>query len=151
MDRGSGPTAIDQFLGRSRFNEAPIHESGKSEPRARRGAVSIASMRPRFMNRGSVVAALGTLGNANIASMRPRFMNRGSAADLEVVGRSGDASMRPRFMNRGSSCRECRGVRPFDASMRPRFMNRGSRVACSPRIGASFCFNEAPIHESGKC
>ena len=36
------------------FNEAPIHESGKSDARRReRGACAVASMRPRFMNRGS--------------------------------------------------------------------------------------------------
>ena len=38
----------------TRFNEAPIHESGKSNERpvhARRNL--LASMRPRFMNRGS--------------------------------------------------------------------------------------------------
>ena len=60
------------------FNEAPIHESGKSG----RDLVDVtgdedASMRPRFMNRGS-----GDLQNADHAllraSMRPRFMNRGS-------------------------------------------------------------------------
>ena len=40
-----------------------------------------ASMRPRFMNRGSV--GLGMLYPAPIfASMRPRFMNRGSRGGL---------------------------------------------------------------------
>ena len=38
-----------------------------------------------------------------LASMRPRFMNRGSCADSEIVkGYVDAASMRPRFMNRGS-------------------------------------------------
>ena len=36
------------------FNEAPIHESGKSRPgAARQGERGFPSMRPRFMNRGS--------------------------------------------------------------------------------------------------
>ena len=35
------------------FNEAPIHESGKLQQRFRADAVHVASMRPRFMNRGS--------------------------------------------------------------------------------------------------
>ena len=35
------------------FNEAPIHESGKWHPDAREAALRGASMRPRFMNRGS--------------------------------------------------------------------------------------------------
>ena len=41
---------------------------------------SMASMRPRFMNRGSVVMR-GAFMNPIIASMRPRFMNRGSGSD----------------------------------------------------------------------
>ena len=36
------------------------------------------------------------------ASMRPRFMNRGSEKIESVLGRVLVASMRPRFMNRGS-------------------------------------------------
>ena len=35
------------------FNEAPIHESGKLPPDARQRPRIRASMRPRFMNRGS--------------------------------------------------------------------------------------------------
>ena len=63
-----------------RFNEAPIHESGKSTPRQLTlGGVDMASMRPRFMNRGST-GPPGQPGTGILASMRPRFMNRGSAA-----------------------------------------------------------------------
>ena len=36
-----------------------------------------ASMRPRFMNRGSRIVGTG-MGVGDLASMRPRFMNRGS-------------------------------------------------------------------------
>ena len=36
-----------------RFNEAPIHESGKFERRLEMTGAKVASMRPRFMNRGS--------------------------------------------------------------------------------------------------
>ena len=37
------------------FNEAPIHESGKcASPRTLFGEMRPASMRPRFMNRGSI-------------------------------------------------------------------------------------------------
>ena len=54
MNRGSLDSewmAPARFLG---FNEAPIHESGKSDsPRLADCAASWASMRPRFMNRGS--------------------------------------------------------------------------------------------------
>ena len=54
-------------------------------------------------------------------------MNRGSDRDVPVVRSRWNASMRPRFMNRGSDSRSaaCRSL------------------ACG--------FNEAPIHESGKC
>ena len=45
----------------SGFNEAPIHESGKSERSGNRGREVSASMRPRFMNRGSS-ASLGADG-----------------------------------------------------------------------------------------
>ena len=37
------------------FNEAPIHESGKSSLRGKRRLMGVASMRPRFMNRGSIL------------------------------------------------------------------------------------------------
>ena len=63
----------------SRFNEAPIHESGKCRrSRNRRREGTTASMRPRFMNRGSHLGEVDS-GAALLASMRPRFMNRGSA------------------------------------------------------------------------
>ena len=53
------------------------------------------------MNRGSVEATLSTA-RKNGASMRPRFMNRGSLVDVPVQRGNISASMRPRFMNRGS-------------------------------------------------
>ena len=59
--------------------------------------------------------------------------------------------MRPRFMNRGSLAQLFSQALGFVASMRPRFMNRGSEAQA---LGESFStsgFNEAPIHESGKC
>ena len=37
------------------------------------------------------------------------------------------------------------------ASMRPRFMNRGSVSRSAREPAAVSRFNEAPIHESGKC
>ena len=55
------------------------------------------------MNRGSNALAR-SLGSRQTASMRPRFMNRGSleGAEREQL-RIEVASMRPRFMNRGSN------------------------------------------------
>ena len=58
--------------------------------------------------------------------------------------------MRPRFMNRGSVDLVPDVPAPMQASMRPRFMNRGSAKCWSGICLGSPCFNEAPIHESGK-
>ena len=52
----------------------------------RRLEVIHASMRPRFMNRGSVAKAATHL-DAALASMRPRFMNRGSVVYLPINGK----------------------------------------------------------------
>ena len=54
-------------------------------------------------------------------------------------------------MNRGSVARLGPRAGRVRASMRPRFMNRGSRQSPSDRECACQGFNEAPIHESGKC
>ena len=60
------------------FNEAPIHESGKYTSFTWIApGVFAPSMRPRFMNRGSMAPALALVPEL-APSMRPRFMNRGS-------------------------------------------------------------------------
>ena len=48
-----GKTLSDAAILMLRFNEAPIHESGKCYSPQRPTACPRASMRPRFMNRGS--------------------------------------------------------------------------------------------------
>ena len=53
-------------------------------------------------------------------------------------------------MNRGSGGRGSGCGRLAGASMRPRFMNRGSWYGDRGRGAEGRCFNEAPIHESGK-
>ena len=150
MNRGSHPRRYHQRRGRA------------------------ASMRPRFMNRGSDIHLIIYLGFL-VASMRPRFMNRGSdvrsAADCSSLNGFNEApihesgklrgllcrfhriaaSMRPRFMNRGSATQVDLGPGYASASMRPRFMNRGSLPRRLGPIRAESSFNEAPIHESGKC
>ena len=63
----------------------------------------LASMRPRFMNRGSPTGLRALHSNGCLASMRPRFMNRGSLVGRRAPPRGRRASMRPRFMNRGSA------------------------------------------------
>ena len=63
MNRGSRHPRLRAARPRRRFNEAPIHESGKCAAREHpeRGH-GHASMRPRFMNRGSLIdpASVGT-------------------------------------------------------------------------------------------
>ena len=54
-------------------------------------------------------------------------------------------------MNRGSGSEAGIQDDPAQASMRPRFMNRGSAIRRVQRPCQAFGFNEAPIHESGKC
>ena len=77
-------------------------------------------------------------------------MNRGSRVGSRMGAAHHVASMRPRFMNRGSGL----PLAPRDvdrlASMRPRFMNRGSQKFAVNMAPKQQCFNEAPIHESGK-
>ena len=53
MNRGSAIQRAPSDESADGFNEAPIHESGKSDPVRFDGCTSRASMRPRFMNRGS--------------------------------------------------------------------------------------------------
>ena len=76
----SGKFRAELFRRRVRysFNEAPIHESGKCSHRGRPNVLQTsASMRPRFMNRGSY-SGVARVSHCDLASMRPRFMNRGS-------------------------------------------------------------------------
>ena len=106
MNRGSLRSADAGCVRKSRFNEAPIHESGKSI---------------------RAIASRATGSGFNEAPIH----ESGKFSEIEVTILHLDASMRPRFMNRGS----IGAFSPNDvlalASMRPRFMNRGSMV-CSP-------------------
>ena len=53
MNRGSERGHLTMKLRIPRFNEAPIHESGKYQEQSNARWTMRASMRPRFMNRGS--------------------------------------------------------------------------------------------------
>ena len=77
-------------------------------------------------------------------------MNRGSEQVELARPPATEASMRPRFMNRGSAIEPIALHPQLAASMRPRFMNRGSSTFPVLCVAAPSCFNEAPIHESGK-
>ena len=54
MNRGSAVSNGPEVDATMRFNEAPIHESGKSRAIGEASQGIAASMRPRFMNRGSI-------------------------------------------------------------------------------------------------
>ena len=102
------------------------------------------------MNRGSCYDE----GHAKMigdASMRPRFMNRGSAKALyRVIDGPPRFNEAPIHESGKSRCHMAVRNSGQRASMRPRFMNRGShRQAIPSRMGRRG-FNEAPIHESGK-
>ena len=58
---------------------------GSPRPGRRDIDQGLASMRPRFMNRGSGVLPL-ELRDLGAASMRPRFMNRGSGINSPRIG-----------------------------------------------------------------
>ena len=156
MNRGSWKrSCIESDAGR-RFNEAPIHESGKFQSKLRIVQGACASMRPRFMNRGScyrmrtAIAAWLGFNEAPIhesgkwrpilPSGRPTTcFNEAPIHESGKCQRCDDwheehpkASMRPRFMNRGSFDCVAAGHGVLSASMRPRFMNRGSLLVRCP-------------------
>ena len=151
MNRGSRVFHRCDGARRARFNEAPIHESGKSEGPEDHGRGATASMRPRFMNRGSFSRAANRTQDC-AASMRPRFMNRGSDSPSTSLALPGaPASMRPRFMNRGSTGLS-RPTRFKHPSFNEAPIHESGKCQLRRRSSVPLCigFNEAPIHESGK-
>ena len=91
MNRGSLNRRQVQPRALNRFNEAPIHESGKFDHDLEHLQEFLASMRPRFMNRGSGRSVFHWR-RLHGASMRPRFMNRGSNDAMD-----GNSSRSPGF------------------------------------------------------
>ena len=150
MNRGSRTRGPWASRAQGRFNEAPIHESGKYDCLIWNRATELASMRPRFMNRGSCrpsdnlstpsgcfnEAPIHESGKSAGTACRPRTSRRFNEAPIHESGKWAGtwttyanrhkASMRPRFMNRGSLSGLWRRDVASQASMRPRFMNRGS-------------------------
>ena len=126
MNRGSGVAALRYHTARARFNEAPIHESGKWA----------ADLPPHRIRRRFNEAPIHESGKCD-------------DGDGDQRGRR-PASMRPRFMNRGSRMSRSAMGHRIPASMRPRFMNRGSLSGPGRKRRNAVRFNEAPIHESGK-
>ena len=101
------------------------------------------------MNRGSS-NPLNILEFPFRASMRPRFMNRGSYA-LESLKTNPYAGFNEAPIHESGKWVEYMDAHGVEnASMRARFMNRGSQVARRLEGAGCLSFNEAPIHESGK-
>ena len=91
MNRGSHTILNRLHTIGDRFNEAPIHESGKSRKPCRDCGGKVASMRPRFMNRGSMrVSVLGE-----------RALQRFNEAPIHESGKS---SGPPRWLPASASC-----------------------------------------------
>ena len=150
MNRGSFGSSRRPAYRPPRFNEAPIHESGKSARHRLPDRTHRSFNEAPIHESGKLYIDWANIFDVIIASMRPRFMNRGSAREGGAGSHRGTASMRPRFMNRGSAVAAHKeGIRMV-ASMRPRFMNRGSGSDLHSREPRPDSFNEAPIHESGK-
>ena len=78
------------------------------------------------MNRGSVRLA-GSVGPQRPASMRPRFMNRGSRIPQRSPYHWQIGFNEAPIHESGKFLRFATGRLGLGASMRPRFMNRGSR------------------------
>ena len=62
-----------------RFNEAPIHESGKSRGRSPRHRRRTRFNEAPIHESGKSITSYTVQWKSGAASMRPRFMNRGSA------------------------------------------------------------------------
>ena len=113
MNRGSESGLALQHQREAGFNEAPIHESGKCASRTR-SPIRNPSFNEAPIHESGKFSEPPEATGSDRASMRPRFMNRGSHEHGRQSGRGGGASMRPRFMNRGSTA--ARGHRPRETS-----------------------------------
>ena len=78
MNRGSSAHRCGAPRPAASFNEAPIHESGKCNALGIGMCTHVASMRPPIHESGKSFGTLTGIPLGTHASMRPRFMNRGS-------------------------------------------------------------------------
>ena len=127
MNRGSGAGHIGVGWVGDRFNEAPIHESGKWRMGEQLGCQPSASMRPRFMNRGSV---------GSLATIPDSCDSRFNEAPIHESGKSPNGATSAGRFSRFNEA-------PIHES------GKCSRATSRPTPIPSR-FNEAPIHESGK-
>ena len=102
MNRGSIAQMYWYDTARLGFNEAPIHESGKYRTEPNRATTESYRFNEAPIHESGKYPRHLSAAHGRAASMRPRFMNRGSDLRPFEEPPSGAASMRPRFMNRGS-------------------------------------------------
>ena len=149
MNRGSLGDLLERHAIHHRFNEAPIHESGKCAC-ARRGDRARRSFNEAPIHESGKFSRTPELATAMKASMRPRFMNRGSidyvgALDVAPPGFN-EAPIHESGKSRASLPSERLPSRFNEAPIHESGKSRHS----SSIQGAVRGFNEAPIHESGK-
>src|SRR5579862_100587 len=104
-------------VGYPRFNEAAVLQPRKYPDGFTGRKVVLASMRPRFFNRGNELMVDGDR-HRLVASMRSRFFNRENARHHRVRDQHHRASMWPRSISRGNAQGEHRPHAPNHASMR---------------------------------
>ena len=132
------------------FNEAPIHESGKSVSGSTKTA-RMTGFNEAPIHESGKCTHLRVVGPAAEGFNEAPIHESGKCLRrIRSSSQLCSASMRPRFMNRGSTVLYTRPQTSAIASMRPRFMNRGSIDCYTNLSGGKQRFNEAPIHESGK-
>ena len=124
---------------------------GSAYPVRKLWKVVPASMRPRFMNRGSPSPAARNRCKLPCFNEAPihesgKFRHRGHGDHRAI--RFNEAPI-----HESGKCHDPleKLAQAVSASMRPRFMNRGSIETRENALGGITGFNEAPIHESGKC
>ena len=149
MNRGSVCPAHRSRRSGSRFNEAPIHESGKCPDDARAA---------RNRN-GFNEAPIHESGKSHTGSWTRSWSMRFNEAPIHESGKSratqsrvrpDPASMRPRFMNRGSTWPSCRTIPRLTGFNEAPIHESGKSCVLPASVSLQCCFNEAPIHESGK-
>ena len=78
MNRGSPHRVAEEAARADRFNEAPIHESGKWSRRGTSASTTICFNEAPIHESGKCDCGRPAIRPKDAASMRPRFMNRGS-------------------------------------------------------------------------
>ena len=130
MNRGSCAPGADAATSRLDFNEAPIHESGKSPAGGRAEPLPCrTSMRPRFMNRGSKHEEWAKEQGLRYFNEAPIHESGKSRTGAEIARCSLSFNEAPIHESGKFDCADDDVRQLQSPSMRPRFMNRGRTFA----------------------